>query len=534
QRLHARGLHAAGGLRDVPIVGKEALVWREYLIHSTAAVASLAFLFGVIISLGVGFLLNRTEYRSLYMIGFALVMVIHALNGDIRLGRELFEFYGFLPQAKLNMFILPFGAAMLLLYVVTWLADGRVRRGVRYLALGLVAWSLLFLFSPLTLGVRLYFINLQATAVLAALFVVLMGYALNKGRGEIWILAVGTVFLALGALAAVLRTLHLIELQGLEFIGFMLFLATQTSQSVVELTRIRRRQQTLISENKAALGRLSLFVPRVHLSKVSRRWHEPIKPGKFYHTEACIMFLRIEPDNGSEMAADDLFDLHADFAEEVANFAGRFGGVVDRISVGRYILSFNDDPAIALQLAVQMRLQVRQWEAALDRYILFRCGIHYGSAVWGLYGSPERWSGGYMGDTVNVAARLETLCARYQTSILMSQDAYFQSAHFDEYLTRMLEPVKLKGKDDHIFVYEVLAGLPDERIALIKETLPFFGRGLQAFLNKDFSRAIGFFEKVTALNSGDFSANLYLSRARKLAQQETDETWNPIEALNRK
>ncbi|HMV37498.1 MAG TPA: hypothetical protein PKD60_16465, partial [Turneriella sp.] len=222
----ANFLHAAGGLRDVPIVGKEALVWREYLIHSTAAVASLAFLFGVIISLGVGFLLNRTEYRSLYMIGFALVMVIHALNGDIRLGRELFEFYGFLPQAKLNMFILPFGAAMLLLYVVTWLADGRVRRGVRYLALGLVAWSLLFLFSPLTLGVRLYFINLQATAVLAALFVVLMGYALNKGRGEIWILAVGTVFLALGALAAVLRTLHLIELQGLEFIGFMLFLAT--------------------------------------------------------------------------------------------------------------------------------------------------------------------------------------------------------------------------------------------------------------------------------------------------------------------
>ena len=139
-----------------------------------------------------------------------------------------------------------------------------------------------------------------------------------------------------------------------------------------------------------------------------------------------------------------------------------------------------------------------------------------------------------MGDTVNIAARLETLCARYQTSILMSQDAYFQSAHFDEYLTRMLEPVKLKGKDDHIFVYEVLAGLPDDRITLIKETLPFFGRGLQAFLTKDFPRAIDYFEKVIALNADDFAANLYLGRSRKLAQQGTDETWDPIEALQKK
>lgn len=530
----ANFLHAAGGLRDVPFVGKESVIWRDYLIHSTAAVAALAFLFGVVTLLFLGFVLNRKDYRSLFMIGFAFVMVIHAFNGDIRLGRELFESYGFLPQAKLNMFILPFGASMLLLYVATWFGYGLLRRSAQYLGLVLVAWSLLLLFAPLALTARLYFINLQVTVVLAILLLFLMVYALKKGRGEIWILAVGTSFLALGSLAAVLRTLHLIDLQGLEFIGFMLFLATQTSQGVVELTRIRRSQQVLISENKAALSRLSLFVPRVHLNKVSQRWRELIRPGKFYHAEACIMFLRIEPENPHEMAADDLFNLHADFAEEVADFADRFGGVVDRISVGRYILSFNDDPAIALQLAVQLRIQVRQRSAALDRFFLFRCGIHYGSAVWGIYGSPERWSGGYMGDTVNIAARLETLCARYQTSILMSQDAYFQSAHFDEYLTRMLEPVKLKGKDDHIFVYEVLAGLPDDRITLIKETLPFFGRGLQAFLNKDFPRAIDYFEKVIALNADDFAANLYLGRSRKLAQQGTDETWDPIEALQKK
>mgnify|MGYP005850215377 CR=1 FL=1 len=530
----ANFLHAAGGLRNAPVVGKEPIIWRDYLVHSTAAVAGLAFLFGVVTLLLLSFFLNRKQYRSLYAIGFAAVMVIQAFNGDVRLGRELFESYGFLPQAKLNMFMLPFGAAMLLLYLSTWFDEGRVRRMTRLGGIVLVGWSIVFIGVPLAITAQLYYLNLRITAILAVTVLPLMFYALKTRQKETWILAVGSGFLVLGSLSAVLRTLHLLQVQGLEFLGFMMFLATETSHGIVEFTRIRRDQQSLVKEDKAALSRLSLFVPRVHLNKVSRRWHEAIRPGNFYHTEVCVMFLRIEPGNAQDISADDLFNLHADFAEEVANFAHRSGGVVDRISVGRYILSFNDDPAIAMQLAVQLRSQVRQWGAVLNRYILFRSGIHYGPAVWGLYGSPERWAGGYMGDTINVAARLETLCARYRTAILMSQDAYFRSAHFDEYLTRMLEPVKLKGKDEHIFVYEVLAGLPDEHLALVKETLPAFGRGLQAFLNKGFARAIEYFEKVIAMNPQDFAANLYLNRSRKLLEQGTDETWNPIEALQKK
>jgi tetratricopeptide (TPR) repeat protein len=139
-----------------------------------------------------------------------------------------------------------------------------------------------------------------------------------------------------------------------------------------------------------------------------------------------------------------------------------------------------------------------------------------------------------MGDTVNVAARLETLCARYKAGILMSQDAYFRSAHLDEYLMRMLEPVQLKGRKDHTFVYEVLSGLPEELLGRFEKTRPIFGRGLQAFLNKNFAQAIDYFEQTLSQNPDDFAALLYLDRARKLAAQGVDDDWNPVEALHKK
>jgi class 3 adenylate cyclase len=533
----ANFLHAAGGLRDAPIVGKAEQVWRGYLVRAALAVAALAILLAVSVLLVAGYVFNRQEYRNLYLLGIALVLDIYRLNSDILIGRELWQFYGFVPQAKLNLFFLPFGAAMLLLYLQSWLGSA-ARKSVmvlRYAACGLIVWSLFLLLAPLGLTMSAYFVDLYATMVFAVGFT---GFALltlfRQEQTLPRLLAAGLSLFLLSVISAVLNILHLWDIRGLEFLGMLLFLVTQTGQNLVELNRLRREQRQLIRADREALDRLQLFVPRRHLEKISPKLRTPLAPGQFYETEVCILFLRVEPASADAMDTQSLFDLDADLAEEVANFTRQAGGVVDRISVGRFILSFPDDPAVALRLAVDLRVKVRDWAALLGRYILFRAGIHYGPAVWGLYGSAERWAGGYMGDTVNVAARLETLCARYKTGILMSQDAYFRSAHLDEYLVRMLEPVKLKGRKEHTFVYEVLSGLPEERLKRVQATLPAFGRGLQAFLNKNVAQAIDYFEQTLAQNPDDFAAQLYLERAKKLAAQGVDDDWNPIEALRKK
>ena len=530
----ANFLHAAGGLRDAPLIGKEQLIWRGYLLETTAIIAVLAFLLGGSVLLVLGMLIDRQNVRNLYLLGLTLSMVIYALGWRIRLGREISEFYGFFAQARLNMWLLPFGSAMLWFYAASWLNEGRLRRMVRMLGWVVIGYAAMILLLPFSFVAQFYYPNLTLTALFAAGYPLLLLYAGLRQKTHDWIIQLGSVTLLITVMLAILRVVYHIKLPAIELIGILFFVVSQTAQSVVEIARIRRLQQVAAQENRLALARLGLFVPLVHLARISRYGKDRIAPGKYYRTEACIMFLRIEPAREAQLEEEVLLQLYADFSEEVANYVQRVGGVVDRIAMGRFILSFNEDPAVALQLAVQLRTHVRQWGELLSSYLLFRCGIHYGPAVWGLYGSEDRWAGGYMGDTINTAARLETLCARYRSAILMSQDAYFQSAHLDEYVTRMLEPVKLKGKEEHTFVYEVLSGLPEDRQAIIRDTLPAFGRGLQAFLNRDFSTAISFFEKVVAANPKDFAAQIYLKRATRLIEQGTDESWNPIEALQKK
>ncbi|MCC5814049.1 MAG: adenylate/guanylate cyclase domain-containing protein, partial [Leptospira sp.] len=247
-----------------------------------------------------------------------------------------------------------------------------------------------------------------------------------------------------------------------------------------------------------------------------------------------IMFLRIEPIRSKDISQEKLLKMHSHFAKEVADFTRKYEGTLERISIGRYIISFRDDPAIALKLAVDLRMQVRSWGKTMNEYILFRCGIHYGSAVWGLYGSTEIWSGGYIGDAVNIAARLEMLCGRYHSAILMSQDSFFQSAHMDNYVVRMLEPVKLKGKEDHVFVYEVLSGLPDDLLDSYIQARNEFGQGLQAFLSKDLQIAVYIFQHVLEINPNDYAAKLYLERTMNILNKGEDKEWNPIESLSTK
>ncbi len=530
----ANFMHAAGGLREAPVAGPEQAVWRNYLTISTLTFGIIAFLVAAFSLLVVGFFTHKSDRRSLFMAGFSLVLLLHMANTHALLGRELFDSYGFFLQARINMFILPAGIAMLIGYVASWLPLS-LRRSIAYgVSVLLLSTGFIYLVLPFDWLMKIYSINLKMALAIAPLLLLFTVDTIIRRPDNKWVLLIGITITILAAGVDIINALNLASLPALEMYGFLLFIATETSRGVIEMNRVHKAQRRLLKENKAELDRLSLFIERDHLKKITHNWTESLTPGKYYETDACIMFVRLEPENVQNLSQEFLLDLHMSFAEEIANYVSQMKGIVERISVGRYILSFNADPAVALKLAVQLRQQVRLWAENLGCYLIYRCGVHYGPVVWGLYGSPERWAGGYIGDTMNTAARLETLCARYRTSILLSQDAYFQSAQFDEYLTRMLEPVRLKGKNEHVFVYEVLAGLPEERLDRIKQTLPAFGRGLQAFLNRDFGRAISYLQAVVAENPDDHAARLYLERARRMQQTSTDEEWNPIEALTRK
>ncbi len=108
----------------------------------------------------------------------------------------------------------------------------------------------------------------------------------------------------------------------------------------------------------------------------------------------------------------------------------------------------------AVRAAVEMQSAVDELNAAgaLPRQIAIRIGINTGPVIVGDVGSPTRRNHTVIGDTVNVASRLESAVAQ-PGEIVVGPETYDRLAGAVECLE--LEPVQLKGKRDAIRAYRV-------------------------------------------------------------------------------
>jgi adenylate cyclase len=83
-----------------------------------------------------------------------------------------------------------------------------------------------------------------------------------------------------------------------------------------------------------------------------------------------------------------------------------------------------------------------------------RFGIHVGEAVVGNLGSTERMNYTALGNTVNLAARLEGLNKQFGTAILVSEGVYLRVQHCFQF--KALESVLAKGMTKETRVFELV------------------------------------------------------------------------------
>lgn len=112
-------------------------------------------------------------------------------------------------------------------------------------------------------------------------------------------------------------------------------------------------------------------------------------------------------------------------------------------------------PLLALETAIEMRRQLEELNAGLLQEghapLKHGIGIHTGEVLAANIGSPNRLSYALVGDTVNLASRLQGLTKHFQTDCIISQTTYAR-VH-SAFSFQELSPTEIKGKTGLIQLY---------------------------------------------------------------------------------
>ena len=127
------------------------------------------------------------------------------------------------------------------------------------------------------------------------------------------------------------------------------------------------------------------------------------------------------------------------------------GRIVKRTGDGSVIEFRSVVDAVRCALEVQHTMVERNAGIALDKRIEFRIGIHLGDVV-------EESDGDLMGDGVNIAARLESVCE--PGAICLSEDAYRQVKGRLDLAVSDLGPTQLKNITEPMRIYSLPVGKP--------------------------------------------------------------------------
>jgi adenylate cyclase len=157
-----------------------------------------------------------------------------------------------------------------------------------------------------------------------------------------------------------------------------------------------------------------------------------------------------------------------------------------------------------------------------------RIGINSGPMLVGNLGSRYRFAYGALGDNVNLGSRLEGLNREYGTEILIGENTARLVG--DAFLMRELDMVRVKGRQNAVRVYELLAragdGLPED----VEKALEPFAAGLDAYRQQAWPEAIAFFSRALEANPADGAARTLLERCQRYQKTPPPE-WDGVFAM---
>ncbi len=161
-----------------------------------------------------------------------------------------------------------------------------------------------------------------------------------------------------------------------------------------------------------------------------------------------------------------------------------------------------------------------------------RVGINTGQAVVGNCGSSRKFDYTALGDTVNLASRLEPSNKFFGSLIMVSQETFDQAKLAEEILSRPLGSIVAVGRTEVTEVVELLGR--DEQDEQQSKSVRMFVEGLEAYRQGELAKSLEVFEACLAIWPEDRPAKVYADLSRKALQEPRTGPWSPVVRMTSK
>ena len=177
-----------------------------------------------------------------------------------------------------------------------------------------------------------------------------------------------------------------------------------------------------------------------------------------------------------------------------------------------------------VQIRTAMAAERELAELARRDAVVIGIGISSGPVVFGSVGAGDRMDFTSIGDSVNLAARLESANKTYRTKTLISEPV--RDAVEDEYLCREIDLITVKGRRRPVRVYELLQerAKATDRISEIRRV---FEEGLACYRKKQWGqaeKAFGFLKEKYQ----DEASEIFLRRIALFRLEPPPRKWDGV------
>jgi adenylate cyclase len=235
------------------------------------------------------------------------------------------------------------------------------------------------------------------------------------------------------------------------------------------------------------------------------------------------------------------------------------GGHIDKV-IGDAIMavfgvyeSLSNAPALAIRTGVRMLSVLGKVDTSLISLpqggLRIGIGINCGECVVGNIGFHDKMDYTLIGNTVNLASRLEGTTKMYRHPLIVSEFMYERAK--DYFIYRKVDTVRVKGKDEPVGIYAVYTGfegkeapaqpvdgkpglpvVPD--LLISRELLDTYNKGLRLFYMREWVTAGEYFNRARAINQDDYLSALYAERCEEYLRNPPPAEWDGAVTLTEK